>query len=53
MNGNMLAQTTYIHRLNTAGGVAPGEPCDEAAYGRVALVPYTTDYYFYKASQNN
>jgi hypothetical protein len=47
--GSMLSQTTYIHRLNTAGGVAPATGCSQSSEaGSVALAPYTTDYYFYK-----
>jgi hypothetical protein len=51
MGGSSLTGTTYIHRLNTAGGVAPATGCSQAGnVGAVALVPYTTDYYFYKAA---
>ncbi len=46
-----LAQTTYIQRLSTSGGVAPATGCDGAGYGRVALVHYTTDYYFYLSNE--
>jgi hypothetical protein len=48
MNGTMLTSTTYIHRVNTAGGMAPSTSC---VVGTTLLVPYTTDYYFYKAAQ--
>jgi hypothetical protein len=38
---------TYIQRLNTSGGTAPTEP---GTYdGERAEVPYTTEYYFYRA----
>ena len=38
---------TYIQRLNTNGGKAPAEP---GTYdGERAEVPYTTEYYFYRA----
>lgn len=48
--GGTLAQTTFIHRLNTSGGVAPATGCGETAnVGAVALVPYSTEYYFYRA----
>ena len=49
-----LAQTTYIQRVNTAGGIAPSTGCaaPEDA-GHIAYVPYTTDYYFYKAAQGS
>jgi hypothetical protein len=49
MGGSALAQTTYIQRLNTSGGSAPSTGCDAAAYGAFALVPYTTNYFFYRA----
>jgi hypothetical protein len=48
--GSMLAQTTFIHRVNTSGGVAPSGGCAQANnVGTVALVPYRTDYIFYRA----
>jgi hypothetical protein len=50
MGGTALSQTTFIQRVNTSGGVAPSEGCDESVYGKLALVPYTTDYYFYQSS---
>ena len=41
---------TYVQRLNTCGGVAPGTGCSLATnIGRIALVPYSTDYFFYRA----
>lgn len=47
--GDKLTKTTYIQRLNTAGGVAPATGCAAASdIGNKAFVPYTTDYYFYK-----
>ena len=51
-NGALLTQTTYIHRVNTVGGIAPAAGCSQASeIGALALVPYTTDYFFYRASQ--
>jgi len=44
----ILTNTTYIQRLNTAGGVAPTVSCSA---GEQALVPYTADYYFYTAQR--
>jgi hypothetical protein len=41
-----MTQTTYIQRLNTTGGSAPTVSCN---VGDQALVPYTADYYFWKA----
>jgi hypothetical protein len=50
--GKMLANTTFIHRVNTAGGVAPATGCDQSTnVGVVAFVPYATDYFFYKATR--
>jgi hypothetical protein len=52
--GDILAHTTFVQRLNTAGGVAPATGCSEAAnVGATALVPYTADYFFYKANTKN
>ena len=40
--------TTYIHRVNTSGGVAPATGCSKLRdLGKKAFVPYTADYYFY------
>ena len=50
LGGIQLAQTTFIHRVNTSGGVMPSVGCQTGNdVGRVALVPYTTEYYFYRA----
>ena len=38
---------TFIQRVNTEGGLAPTEPGDEV--GDLAAVPYTAEYYFYRA----
>jgi Protein of unknown function (DUF3455) len=48
-----LTKTTFIQRLDTSGGVAPAaSTCATAAdAGKKALVPYSADYFFYKASQ--
>jgi hypothetical protein len=43
----ILDQVTYIQRLNTVGGKAPDHPGDFP--GEVARVPYTADYFFYRA----
>ena len=48
--GALLAGTTFIHRVNTQGGVAPATGCSETSQlGAIALVPYSTDYFFYRA----
>lgn len=47
--GDKLEETTFIQRLNTAGGVAPATGCTVLTdVGNKAFVPYTTDYFFYK-----
>jgi hypothetical protein len=49
--GNKFAVTTYVQRVNTEGGVAPGAGCRSARdAGKKALVPYSTDYVFYRAN---
>jgi hypothetical protein len=47
--GDRLTRTTYIQRVNTTGGLAPTSGCGPGAEGAVAKVPYTSDYYFYRA----
>jgi hypothetical protein len=47
--GGRLTVATYIHRVNTIGGIAPTTPCNETE--RRALVPYEADYYFYRESR--
>jgi len=48
--GALLTRTTFIQRVNTQGGVAPATGCTTAAQlGAIALVPYSTDYIFYRA----
>jgi hypothetical protein len=48
--GDKLSDTTFIQRLDTEGGVAPAAGCAAAAdVGKKALVPYSTDYYFYRS----
>ena len=50
--GKILAKTTFVQRLNTKGGLAPTDGCFTSAdVGKQALVPYTADYYFYRAAQ--
>jgi hypothetical protein len=38
--------TTFIQRVNTAGGLAPAAP---GAPGQIVEAPYTAEYYFYRA----
>src|SRR5579863_4481994 len=50
--GKSMTVTTYIQRLNTTGGSAPSTGCALSTdVGSQVLVPYTADYYFYKAQQ--
>ena len=44
--GDRLTGTTYIQRVDTIGGLAPAGAC---VTGSTANVPYSTDYYFYRA----
>jgi hypothetical protein len=47
--GGVLADATFVQRLNTVGGVAPaGSTCTAANVGATAEVPYTADYVFWK-----
>jgi hypothetical protein len=46
--GNLLANTTFIQRLNTNGGAVPTSSC---TVGQTQLVPYTADYFFYRADR--
>jgi hypothetical protein len=48
--GEILAHTTFVQRLNTSGGVAPANGCSQASdVGATAFVPYSADYFFYRA----
>ena len=40
-------RVTYIQRVNTVGGLAPADPGDFV--GEEVEVPYTAEYYFYRA----
>lgn len=47
--GQVMTKTTFIQRLNTNGGSAPGEGCAVTSdVGRQTLVPYSADYYFFR-----
>lgn len=43
-----MARVTFIHRVDTAGGLAPTTGCDGDHLGEVARVDYTATYYFYE-----
>ena len=52
--GDVLTKTTFVQRVNTAGGVAPSTGCASSAdVGRKAFVPYTADYFFYRSTDGN
>ena len=46
--GNLLANATFIQRLNTNGGAVPTSACTA---GQTQLVPYTADYFFFRADK--
>jgi hypothetical protein len=49
--GDVLANTTFVQRVNTHGGVAPPTGCASSSdVGKKAFVPYTADYFFYKST---
>ena len=39
---------TFIQRVNTTGGIAPAAP--GTTVGEEARVPYTAEYFFYRAA---
>jgi hypothetical protein len=50
-DGDRLAGTTFIQRIATTGGLVPAAAdCNENTAGTTAEVPYTADYYFWKAA---
>ena len=49
-SGDKLTETMFIHRVKTSGGIAPADGCATATdVGKRSLVPYQTDYIFYRA----
>lgn len=49
--GNFMTQVSFIQRLNTKGGSAPEDGCSVSTdVGKQTLVPYSADYWFYRAS---
>jgi hypothetical protein len=51
--GKILAKTTFVQRLNTKGGSAPANPATGCLVlsdvGHQVLVPYSADYFFFRA----
>jgi hypothetical protein len=49
-DGDRLAGTTHIQRIATTGGLAPAAAtCNPDTVGATDEVPYTADYFFWKA----
>lgn len=46
----IFARTTYVQRTNTTGGLTPVEP---GLLNELREVPYTAEYYFYRAESNS
>jgi hypothetical protein len=52
--GRRLTVATYIHRLNTVGGIAPATGCSQSVdVGSRIFVPYEADYFFYRDQHLN
>ena len=50
-DGDRLAGTTFIQRIATTGGlIPPAGECNPLTAGSEKEVPYTADYYFWKAT---
>jgi len=43
----IFTNVTYVHRIDTTGGVGPSGACDVGDAGPAQRVPYTATYYFY------
>ena len=44
----VLARSTYVQRVNTAGGLAPATGADVAHAGQEVRIAYTAEYFFYR-----
>src|SRR5262249_28414205 len=52
--GDTMTATTFIQRVNTAGGAAPSTgSAGPAAVGAKAFESYTADYFFYTDDHND
>jgi Ca2+-binding RTX toxin-like protein len=49
-DGDRLTRTTWVQRLNTSGGVAPGGTCTP---GDTIAVAYSADYLFWRAGSDD
>jgi len=45
----VLDSTSHIQRVNTVGGKAPATGANASTVGQEIQIPYTAEYYFYKA----
>ena len=53
LGGALLTPTSFNQRLNTSGGSAPSNGCSVSTDGgKLALVPYTADYFFYRSDNH-
>jgi len=43
-----MSKVSFIHRLETAGGLAPSTGCDADHLGAQSSIAYTATYYFYE-----
>jgi Protein of unknown function (DUF3455) len=51
-DGNRLGGTSFIQRIHTTGGLAPGaSTCNPDTAGAETEVPYTADYVFWKETK--
>lgn len=50
-NGRM-SKVSFIHRLDTTGGLAPATGCDADHVGAQSSIDYTATYYFYEPKAN-
>jgi hypothetical protein len=48
--GDRMARTTLIQRVNTEGGLAPQGACDPKVDTEERRVPYEADYFFWRAT---
>src|SRR5512138_2634274 len=48
MGAGTFADTTFVQRVATAGGVAPATGCDASTLKQQARVPYSATYIFYR-----
>jgi hypothetical protein len=49
----VFTKVTYVQRLNTNGGTAPGTGCDATTAGMDTRVRYSGDYFFYTAAPSD